>query len=140
MSLSCPSSPSGSPGPGLSAEELAERELRALMSSPPSTIGVQALGEDDVDGLDLEQSGGLAVSSTSSSTSVASIRQDLVMARRRAVQLKLHPYQREAVEEFIKVIPVFILFRICTGILTYSKFAGLFYVPPNSFVHPVMCS
>ena len=51
------------------------------MSSPPSTIGVQALGEDDVDGLDLEQSGGLAVSSMSSSTSFASIRQDLVIAR-----------------------------------------------------------
>lgn len=112
MSVSRPPSPSSSPDPGLSAEDLAERELRALMSSPPSTIGVQGFGEDDMDALDLEQSGGLAVASVSSSTSVASIRQDLVMARRRAVQSKLHPYQREAVEEFIKVIPVFILFQI----------------------------
>lgn len=107
MSSSAPTSPRTSPAPGsgLSREELAERELREMMdASPVSSNGLQGLGEDDMDALDLDDphGGGLTVSATISSTPATSIRQDIVTARRKVVQLKLHPYQRDSVEEFIK--------------------------------------
>jgi hypothetical protein len=56
-----------------------------------------------VDELDLDQYSP-ATSSAPLSTSAGSLRNELVVARRKAAQLKLHPYQCNAVEEFIKVV------------------------------------
>ena len=93
---------------GLSAEELAERELSEMMSSsPPAFNGVE--GDEEVDELSLDTE----VPSTSTTVSLtppASLRNQLAIARRKATQLKLHPYQRDSTEEFIKV-------RYCSAFL-----------------------
>lgn len=112
MSSSAPTSPPTLPAPvsGLSPEELAERELQAMMdNSPVSSNGPQGLGEDNIEALDLDQpqAGGVTIASTFSSMSAASICQDLVVAHQKAAQLKLHPYQRDSVEEFVKVMSRF---------------------------------
>jgi len=86
--------------------------------SPISTTGLQGLGEDNVDTLDLDQppADSTAASSMVPSMSAGSIRQDLVTAHQKAH--KLHPYQREAVEEFIKVMSWFQLFSAVDMLLT----------------------
>ena len=74
---------------------------QALVShlKPPSN----SLDDNEVDELDLDQYSP-ATSSAPLSTSAGSLRNELVVARRKAAQLKLHPYQCNAVEEFIKVV------------------------------------
>src|ERR1700678_2892718 len=103
MSKSQPPSPttSGSrgrsPTDGLSNEERAERELRLMMSSSPLALS-NSHQDDDVDELSLNQG-----PTASTLTSAATLRNELIVARRKSTQLKLHPYQRDAVEEFVKV-------------------------------------
>jgi hypothetical protein len=46
-------------------------------------------------------------SSVALSTPAASLRNELVYARRKATQLKLHPYQHDTVDEFVKVMYYF---------------------------------
>jgi hypothetical protein len=95
------SSPSADPGPGLSHEQLAERELLQLMSSsPPPPNGLE---DDEVDEFALDQDTSSTFLETSP-TPAASLRNELVVARRKAAQLKLHPYQRDTLEEFVKVM------------------------------------
>jgi hypothetical protein len=69
------------------------------MSSPPPSSG-PAEDDDEVSEFDLDRD----VAAVSSVTTAASLRNDLVVARRKATQLKLHPYQHDAVEEFSKVV------------------------------------
>ena len=100
MSDTRPSSPSIDMGPGLSPEEVAERELRRMMSSPPPSFTPD---DDEVDELALAQDAPTA-SLALPLTSTAGL---LLVARRKAAQHKLHPYQRDAAEEFVKVIYYF---------------------------------
>lgn len=73
------------PNPGLSPEEIAENDLRDRMSSPPLGDGF----DDDQPALDQDSP---TPSSTLLLTSAASMRNELVVAHRKAAQLKLHPY------------------------------------------------
>lgn len=101
MASSRTSSPFSTPGPGLSAEELAEREVLEMMSSDPP--GAQhEFEEDEVDELSSDQDA--PMTPVAPLTPAAVLRNELVYARRKASQLKLHPYQRDAIEEFVKVI------------------------------------
>lgn len=101
MSDTRPPTPSGDSSSGLSPEAVAERELLATMSSPPPPNS-HGDSDDEVDQLDLDQDS-LATPSVPLLTSAASLRNELVVARRKAAQLKLHPYQCNAAEEFVKV-------------------------------------
>jgi len=96
--------PSGDSSSGLSPEAVAERELLAMMSSPPPP---NSLEDDEVDQLDLDQDAPAGTPSAPPLTSAASLRNELVVARRKAAQLKLHPYQCNAAEEFVKVVYLF---------------------------------
>jgi len=103
MANSRASSPFSVPGPGLSAEELAEREFREMMSSDAPQPEPE---DDEVDQLSSDQDAPMT-SPVAPLTSAASLRNELVYARRKASQLKLHPYQRDAIEEFVKVMHYF---------------------------------
>lgn len=92
-------SPSSTPGPGLSAEELAEREVLEMMSSDPPQLESE---EDEVDQLSSDQDA--PTTPVAPLTPAAGLRNELVYARRKASQLKLHPYQHDAIEEFVKVV------------------------------------
>ena len=95
---------SGDSSSGLSPEAVAECELLAMMSSPPLP---NSLEDDEVDQLDLDQDAPAGTPSAPPLTSAASLRNELVVARQKAAQLKLHPYQCNAAEEFIKVVYLF---------------------------------
>jgi len=101
MANSRASSPFALSGPGLSAEELAERELLEMMSSDPP----QPEEEDELD--QLSDHDAPTTPLVTPLTSAASLRNELVYARRKASQLKLQPYQRDALEEFVKVLYYF---------------------------------
>ncbi|KAG5635895.1 hypothetical protein H0H81_009736 [Sphagnurus paluster] len=94
MASSRASSPLNDAGSGLSAEELAERELLEMMSSNPT----QPEEDDETDQLASD----LDTPAASLVAPAASLRNELVYARQKATQLKLHPYQRDAVDEFVK--------------------------------------
>ena len=103
MSDTRPPTPSGDSSSGLSPEAIAERDLLATMSSPPPPNSIE---DDDMDQLDLDQDSP-ATSSAPLLMSAASLRNELVVAWQKAAQLKLHPYQCNAVEEFVKVVYFF---------------------------------
>lgn len=97
MSDSPSPTPIADPNPSLSPEEIAENDLRDRMSSPSPGDGL----DDDQLAFDQDSP---TPSSALLLTSAASMRNELVVARRKAAQLKLHPYQCTALEEFVKVV------------------------------------
>lgn len=103
MASSRASSPFSVPGPGLSAEELAECELREMMSLDAPQPEPE---DDEVDQLSSNQDVP-TTSPVAPLTSAASLRNELVYACRKAAQLKLHPYQHDVIEEFVKVMHYF---------------------------------
>jgi hypothetical protein len=89
--------------PGLSAEALAEREILAMMSSSPPLNGIRGNNLEEVDESSLDTDTP-STPTTISLTTPATLRNRLAIARRKAAQLKLHPYQRDSVDEFVNVI------------------------------------
>jgi len=96
MSDSPSPTPIADPNSGLSPEEIAENDLCDRMSSPSPGDGF----DDDQLALDQDSS---TLSSELLLTSAASMHNELVVTHRKATQLKLHPYQCTALEEFVKV-------------------------------------
>jgi hypothetical protein len=88
--------------PVLSAEALAECELLEVMSSSPPP-----LNDDEDEGEVLADEDLPSTSTTVLLTTPSVLRNQLTVARRKATQFKLHPYQRDLVEEFVKVIGLF---------------------------------
>lgn len=77
-------------------------ELEDLMrSSPPP----EDLGSPSPSGTNHPSSDDSSFTNrpTQSPRAVSGGRNDIVIARRLAIKMKLHPYQREAVEEFVQV-------------------------------------
>lgn len=85
----------------LSHEERAQRELDDMMSSldPPRNSPAAADGDEDTS----EEPEGPILPLTPLLTSASALRNALVMARRKSIQAKLHPYQRDVVDGFVKV-------------------------------------
>ena len=117
--------PSGDSSSSLSPEAVAERELLATMSSPPPP---NSLEDDEVDQLNLDQDAPAGTPSAPLLTSAASLRNGLVVARRKAAQLKLHPYQCNAAEEFVKVAylfqPLYMIRLACTHDTDFQGSSG----------------
>jgi hypothetical protein len=98
-------SPEASEEPtGLSHDELAARELAEMMSSPTFSTA-QPEDDDDVDELALDDAPvrDIVLAPALTTRTSASIRNDLAVVRRKSNQFKLHPYQREAAEDLVKV-------------------------------------
>lgn len=78
--------------------------------------------DNDVDELAFDQN---VPTMSLASTSAASLHNELVVAWQEVAQLKLHPYQHDTVEEFVKVVYHFrplSLIQMCT----HNKLSGVF--------------
>lgn len=132
----------------MSAQELAELELRRIMSeSPPPRDNSEGDNHDEVDELDQDSdepgpSGIITTSTNLELTTSAILRREIASARRRADQMKLHPYQRNLIEEIIKVFSFFFPFEsvnICAHAFAglsgvsyiYSFYSFMFYQEPG---------
>ena len=100
------------PGNRLSNEELVQRELMAMMSSTSPRSGSPAPDEPiaDQDGPLIPP--GLVGPFLITQTTLCN---ELIVAHQMSIQLKLHPYQHDTIEEFVRVKTL-----VCCNTNSYS--------------------
>ncbi|PPQ75138.1 hypothetical protein CVT24_010100 [Panaeolus cyanescens] len=100
-----PSTPDrrSSPTPPMDSEEAAQMELEAMMKTPGSDEPTDMHASDDADELPQPAGSGTEPSNLTSRWTNSSLRIESERARKMAIARKLTPYQRELVDDYIKM-------------------------------------